>query len=146
MRESKEVICDLLDKHKGSISKVARECGVSRQAVWSRVYMEGKGNGVWGKALRSVPAIVEMLNEGMNQKEIAKRLHLSRGSVSSAIRENIDYSYEIKNNHPLMILIDKLNSGLSIKDVSIALGYKYFSMINRINKNLKKEYRMKNGR
>ena len=65
-----------------SQSEIARQCGITRQAVSSRKYYQKVG----GKVLPALPYIQVMLNHRIGLSDIARTVGVSRG----AIEYNVD--------------------------------------------------------
>jgi len=70
-------------------AEIAKSCDISRQAVNMRVHGSptSKQSLKGSKLLRLLPQIIEMLNAGVEQKDIAEHFKCTQGALSRALKK-----------------------------------------------------------
>jgi plasmid maintenance system antidote protein VapI len=93
-----EKLCELLDQpmERLNLAELARAVGVSRQRMHQllvkRSYYKKRGT----KLSKNADRIVQMLNEGKTQKEIAKEIGCGQAAVSIFVKKRVKVTYKLK--------------------------------------------------
>ena len=92
---SREEINQLLKKGHSQV-EIARMKGVTRQCIGARLRYDYKKIG--SKLLRDSDKIVDMLNKGVSQKDVAEKIDCTLAGLSLFIKRRLIKTYKLKED------------------------------------------------